>query len=496
MFWLMATHFGLDGFPATSKLQQPEKQTAYAQQFDWLCRSWAIAGIFHFMTFHDWRWQGLSGLILICLAMAVLLRPKPALFALFLAVDVFAVGSHTGPIPNHILFSLVMNIVMLGVLIVGLVREKLHATADDARSRWVITVAPIMRMAVSILYFFTVFHKINTAYFNPDVSCASTMLHEIGLMYPLMPTGGVFDQFAIYGTLLIEAFIPILMLIPRTRLVGGVLALGFHAMLSLHPFPGIYSFTATIVSLLSWFVPAGFFTTFRPTAVARKVLMAIWFLCCGVVAMALLIGCVPALRGNLPTAGSIGFGIGYYGLLIYAVAISVVYVQHAWRHPKDLTGFIASPDSLTQRLWLACPLCVILTLIGIQPYLGLRTRMCFSMFSNLQTEGGVGNHLLVPASMQQTRWQQELVSVSTSTDPGIAKIAEHQHRIPILELARRIRESRAGYVTVFTFQNKSFKCVSGDDASLKVLPDLNAFQRRYLYFRSVGPDPSTVPCQW
>ncbi len=103
---------------------------------------------------------------------------------------------------------------------------------------------------------------------------------------------------------------------------------------------------------------------------------------------------------------------------------------------------------------------------------------------------------MVPASMQQTRWQQELVSVTTSTDPGIAKIAEHQHRIPILELARRIRESRAGYVTVFNYQNKSFKCVSGDDASLKVLPELNVFQRRYLYFRSVGPDPSTVPCQW
>ena len=115
MFWLMATDFGLDGFPATSELQQPEKQTAYTLQFDWLCRSWAIAGIFHFLTFHDWRWQGLSGVILICLAMAVLLRPKPVLFALFLAVDIFAVGSHMGPVPNHILFSLVMNIVMLGV---------------------------------------------------------------------------------------------------------------------------------------------------------------------------------------------------------------------------------------------------------------------------------------------------------------------------------------------------------------------------------------------
>ena len=237
----MATDFGLDGFPATSELQPPKKQTAYAQQFDWLCRSWAIAGIFHFMTFHDWRWQGLSGVILICLAMAVLLRPKPALFALFLAVDVFAVGSHMGPVPNHILFSLVMNIVMLVVLIVALVREKRHATADDVRSRWVITVAPIMRMAVSILYFFTVFHKINTAYFNPDVSCASTMLHEIGLMYPLMPTGGVFDHFAIYGTLLIEAFIPILMLIPHwinplmTSFAFGLVSMRFQALAKRQP---------------------------------------------------------------------------------------------------------------------------------------------------------------------------------------------------------------------------------------------------------------------
>lgn len=135
-------------------------------------------------------------------------------------------------------------------------------------------------------------------------------------------------------------------------------------------------------------------------------------------------------------------------------------------------------------------------LIGMQPYLGLRTRMCFSMFSNLQTEGGVGNHLVMPQALQQTRWQNELVLISNSTDPGIAAIAARHHRIPILELSRRVRESRAGYSTTFIYNNTTYTCRSGEASTYTVLPEVNGFGRRYLYFRSVGPDPSTVPCQW
>lgn len=491
----MATDFGSDGFPATSELQHPEKQKSYTQHFDWLCRSWAIAGVFHFLTFHDWRWQGLSGAILIGLALMVIRRPLPITFALFLATDIFAVASRMGPVPNHILFSLVMNAVMLAVLIGALIKEK-RAPNVDARGVWVTIVAPMMRMSVAILYFFTVFHKINRAYFNPDVSCASTMLHEIGGMYPIIPAGVFADNLAIYGTLLIEGLIPILMFIPRTRLAGGVLALGFHAMLSLHPHPGIYSFTATIVSLLSWFIPSRFFTTIQPAPKALKTLHILWIVICIMVTAALLVGVLPSLKSIVAQAGTIGFSIGYYGILVYSVAIGVAFLSHGWRNRADLAGPLATTESSSQRLWLSCPLCALLVLIGMQPYLGLRTRMCFSMFSNLQTEGGVGNHLLIPDALQQTRWQQELVSVVTSDDPGLDTIANRHHRIPILELSRRIRESKAGYSTMFLYQGKEYKCLSGDVPSMNVLPEINAVGRRYLYFRSVGPDPATVPCQW
>jgi hypothetical protein len=118
------------------------------------------------------------------------------------------------------------------------------------------------------------------------------------------------------------------------------------------------------------------------------------------------------------------------------------------------------------------------------------------MFSNLQTEGGVANHVLIPDALQQTMWQQELASVVTSDDSGLDTIANRHHRIPILELSRRIRESKAGYSTMFLYKGKEYTCLSGDTESMNVLPEINALGRRYLYFRSVGPDPATVPCQW
>ncbi|MFY8053229.1 MAG: hypothetical protein ACOVP2_11475 [Armatimonadaceae bacterium] len=491
----MTTYVSSDGFPATSVLNKANDRSAYTQHFNWLCRSWAIAGVFHFLSFHDWRWQGLSGAILIALALIVIRRPQPITFALFLGTDIYAVSSRMGLIPNHILFSLLMNVVMLGVLCAAHLRG-MRTVGDDTRAYWITTVAPLMRMSVAILYFFTVFHKINRAYFNPDVSCASSMLHEIGALYAIIPNSIVADNLAIYGTLVMEGLIPILMFIPRTRLAGGVLALGFHAILSLHPHPGIYSFTATIVSLLSWFIPSGFFVNIQPRAKMLTVLRIIWLFVCLFVASALLIGVMPSLERFFVSAGTIGFSLGYYGLLIYVAAIGVAFVRIGLRAQPALTAPLISSESLLQKILYRCPLCALLVLIGMQPYLGLRTRMCFSMFSNLQTEGGVGNHLLIPDALQQTRWQQELVSVIASEDPGLNMIANRNHRIPVLELSRRIRESKAGYSTTFRYMGKEHTCLSGDVLSMNVLPELSPLGERYLYFRSVGQDPATVPCQW
>ena len=207
-------------------------------------------------------------------------------------------------------------------------------------------------------------------------------------------------------------------------------------------------------------------------------------------------GFVPALKNQLPGAAAIGFSIGYYGILVYTVALTVAFVQHGLHNPSEVKARMAMSGNLSQRLSFACPLCALLMFIGMQPYLGLRTRMCFSMFSNLQTEGGVSNHLVVPQALQQTRWQQELVKISAASDPGIAAIAARKHQIPIMELSRRVRESRAGYSTTFIYKDTSYTCRSGAASTFGPLPEISSLGRRYLYFRSVGPDPSTVPCQW
>lgn len=491
----MATCAESDGIPATSNPQLGTRQTIASAAMAWLCRSWAIAGIFHFLSFHDWRWQGGSGFALIALGLFVCLRPTLASFALFVLVDIFAVSSHMGPVPNHILFSLLMNIVMLATIAWSTVaawRDK-HL---DLHSEWLRTAGPIIRVSVFVLYFFTVFHKLNRAYFNPDVSCAVTMLDQIGAMYPFLPTGRALDVPAIYGTLIIEAIIPILMFIPRTRIVGAALAIGFHALLSLHPHPGIYSFTATIFSLLSWFVPPSFIATLQLSSNVRNASMALWGIALIGILYCLYTGMWIHSPERLSIISKVAFDVGYYGILVYALSLLIVVVMH-WRSSQNVILLeIPGQRWTVGQSILVAPICLLLMLIGMQPYLGLRTRMCFSMFSNLQTEGVVGNHLVMSDKLQLTTWQKDLVTVVSSDDPGLASIAERHHQIPLLELSRRVRESRAGFHTTYVHQNVRHTCLSGDGESLSVLPKLSKWDLRYLYFRSVTPEPSTVPCQW
>jgi hypothetical protein len=66
------------------------------------------------------------------------------------------------------------------------------------------------------------------------------------------------------------------------------------------------------------------------------------------------------------------------------------------------------------RLFPMSPLVVVTglvcLLIGLMPYLGLRTFQSFSMYSNLMTEGELGNHLFMGSSLQVFGYQRDLVA--------------------------------------------------------------------------------------
>jgi hypothetical protein len=66
------------------------------------------------------------------------------------------------------------------------------------------------------------------------------------------------------------------------------------------------------------------------------------------------------------------------------------------------------------------PLVALVGFNGLCPYLGLKTTLCYAMFSNLRTEGGTTNHLFIPASWQVFDVQQDLVTILDSSDDALA----------------------------------------------------------------------------
>jgi hypothetical protein len=460
--------------------------------FHLFARLWAVAGVFHFLSFAGWRWESWPGLVLGAATIGVLIFPGVWTFAAMVAVDFASVGWFMGVMPNHILFSWVTNGLLLATFVIAWKRRSRNA--GDFGAEWFRIFAPWGRMQVGLLYFFAFFHKLNAAYFNPKVSCPAVMLAEVGQRIPVIPTGPVAQTGVIYGTLLAELLIPILLMRPETRLAGLLVGIGFHTLLALHTHVGIYSFSVTMIALFALFLPESWVARLRfPRGVQIGLRLA-------AVVAAVLFGawCVRhwLAEGATWNWGRPAFRVGVVATLVYAVSAFGLVLWLGRRFGRELAGALPgewrrSPGRSV--LWLFPAM---LVLLGMQPYLGLRTLMCFSMFSNLQTEGGRSNHLLMPNWTQLTGWQQDLVEVVETNDPVLRRIAEENLRVPFMELRRRRSETGAWLRVRFRRAGQAMTFDASDPGTHGAVEPLGWLGRRYCFFRAVEANPRDVRCRW
>jgi len=139
----------------------------------------------------------------------------------------------------------------------------------------------------------------------------------------------------------------------------------------------------------------------------------------------------------------------------------------------------------------------IVAINGLSPYLGLKTQTAWSMFSNLHTEGGRTNHLIIRRPYYLADFQNDLVDIKYSSDPRLNALHEKGYLLPYFEL-RRYMSMNYNFVSD---KNKleyvragSDKQVSnpGDDPAL--FEKENYFLRKLLLFRPVPSGKSSV-CQ-
>lgn len=393
--------------------------------------------------------------VVVLAALWVLFRPTSvARFAAMTAADIVAAAMDMPFVGDHRLLELICGFVVLGYLGSMALRTRQVPTAGAVFAG----IAPFLRASMIVVYGFAALAKMNTAFFDPVISCASWMSHQVLWFDPSLLAGQWQVEPAIWATVLIEVALPILLAIRRTRLFALLLGIGFHTVLAL---AGNVPFTALAFAFYVAFLPLD--TPGRARALpgergrppwrpgrrgagryARPVLFAVliggW-----------LVGAAlgptkpePGLLGTPAAQMSIVIGDGTR-LVVGAFAVSGIALLLSRRATPG------PPMGPKRSSRVGHPILVagVLTLVinGSCPYLGLKTDTSFAMFSGLRTEPGVWNHLVVPEAFRVFGYQDDLVRVVASNDPALVGRSSGDTQLVRIELDQYVRSHRGTFAT-------------------------------------------------
>jgi hypothetical protein len=340
--------------------------------------------------------------------------------------------------------------------------------------------SPLVRVCVFGIYFWTIFHKLNADFVNPEVSCARRLgfglANKVGL-------GGFPDQVAVVAvimTVLIEAALPVGLLFARTQRITALAGLGFHWTLGSVGFMG---FSSTMMSLLSLFLAPDAGQVF--SGHERRVKLAGLEISAANLSRLAFLGWVAGLAFAKVALGInpswLGGGL-WYGLPIFA---GVLYFWNraplrGGEQPAAVWRLIRHPTP-----GLVVPL--LLFLNGACPFLGTKTEYSYAMYSSLRTEGGRTNHLFWKTPLALADYQTDLVEVLEGTDEGLLQ-KYGGRKLPRYELSTALWDlaatGRTG-VAVVLRDPSGTRTVASAERELAREPTV--LERKFLSFRKILP---------
>lgn len=362
-------------------------------------------------------WQGWSfGPLTAVAAFAVLLRPaSPARLMGLLGLLLAEVVASMPDVSNHQIPVAVLGLTVIPWWLV--LRWRSPAAANDPALLYA-QVAPYLRVAFVVTWLVAALSKLNSGFFDPAGTCSVWILESIpGVSVPPLLAPAV-----IGGAVAVELAIPLLLLAPRTRPLAVLLGLGFHLVSA---FAGHSTYSGFAWSFYLLFLP--------PTTIARAVVLARKAVPQRVRAVlaatahawpTLLVLGVAWWLGHTLMPESLQSPARNWGAALVCTAWMcwcgwlLFRIRRHWLH--------APGPRLSMRVHNPLMLVGIALLVSTaaMPYLGLKSQAALTMFSNLRTEPGHWNHLLVPEAVRIFGWQDGEVRYLGSDDPALdAKIA-------------------------------------------------------------------------
>jgi hypothetical protein len=400
-------------------------------------------------------------------------------------------------ISNHIFFEVFVNagiFLALALKWISVFRKPDYKEGirNIDRERLYDSFAPMARVSLLILYFYVVLHKLNWDFLNPQISCGPFLVDRIGsLGLSLLPDTPFFRQAAVYGTLAVEAGIPLLLCFRKTNSLGVIIGFLFHFVITLDYPLNFYSFSMMLYALYVLFLPRDFpvklYAVFQNVLNREKRTLRLFFqliLVSGIVIVALLTLIHYPSKLRVANMGA------WY---IWAFALFIVYLVVIWTQNLSPATFNRYFYIKNPALWLILAL---LFLNGLTPYVGLKTHLSFSMYSNLRTEGGVTNHLFMPVAFRIASFQDDLVDIEDTNFkfPLFYRIdvTDHKHLITFFEFRLAVSETDVkDFYVKYNRNGKKYllEVKNGISSMPEVTRPYSWRYKKFLRFRPVDKGP-------
>ena len=381
----------------------------------------AIALLLHQLWWGGFEVRSLHFVVVVA-ALWTIARPgSVGRFAAMLGAEVVSVAREMPAVHSHTLMLAVCATSVLAFVALDVVRARRLPDAGALFER----IAPFLRVSVLVLYAAAAVAKLNTGFLDPVTSCAAGMAAQVAWWDPGLLAGEEWMvRPAILGTLAVELSLPVLLAVPRLRVAGLMLGGAFHAVLAL---AGNVPFTALMLAFYVVFLPAG--VAPRGLAGWRAPRWALPAMAGGWIAAAWLLDGRPELGRDLVEQGT----------RLAALALVGGGAVLLWRARPLRTTAAAAGGGLRLGHPVFAAGVAILVLNALSPYAGFKTESSFAMFSNLQTEPGRWNHVLVPERVRVLRYQEELVAIEATNDPALVRRTRGGKRLVRYELERYLR---------------------------------------------------------
>lgn len=403
---------------------------------------------------------------------------------------------------NHLVLSLLVAVALGTAALWALaVRDRPRASAGFVE-RWLDAARSPIGLVLLVVYLFTVFDKLNTAYFTPETSCGSDLFGQLIWLngFDDVVPGPAVGQFVAIVAVLIEAAILGLLAVPRLRFWGVLLGVGFHSILALASF---YDFATVVFAVYVLLVPTEVFTTLALRASALR-----WVALTGFAVHVLL-----SVASSSAESAAGPVGLPWHTLLVLTWLLAVmpfmVALLRAYRRAQS-AGVQTPGWQLRPLVLLIAPLLALAN--GTTPYVGLKTVANFSMFSNLHTEEGTTNHLLPGVTaVELAGYQRDTVTIVGLELPDQAGDMTNLRRqtrwmsedppvrIPWLELRRTVllwQDAGLTGVRIAYLHGGPPRVVDDATHDPVLAAPLPWWQRHLLAFRAVDSGSGADVCRW